>query len=45
MDGLLDRTAHYRVGPKPTRDEMHERYSGQDYGEVRVVNPFLPENP
>jgi hypothetical protein len=25
MDGLLDRTAHYRIGPKPTRDEMHER--------------------
>lgn len=25
MDGLLARTAHYRVGPKPSRDEMHER--------------------
>lgn len=25
MEALLQRTAHFRVGPKPTRDEMSER--------------------
>ena len=25
MDAMLERTAHFRVGPKPTREEMHER--------------------
>jgi hypothetical protein len=25
MEELLRRTAHFRVGPRPTRDEMHER--------------------
>lgn len=25
MESLLRRTAHFRVGPKPTRDEMNER--------------------
>jgi hypothetical protein len=25
MEGLLRATAHFRVGPKPTRDEMNER--------------------
>lgn len=25
MEGLLRATAHFRVGPRPTRDEMHER--------------------
>ncbi len=25
MEALLQRTAHFRVGPKPTREEMNER--------------------
>ncbi len=25
MESLLRATAHFRVGPKPTREEMHER--------------------
>jgi antitoxin component of RelBE/YafQ-DinJ toxin-antitoxin module len=25
MEGLLRATAHFRVGPKPTRDEMNAR--------------------
>jgi hypothetical protein len=25
MEALLRRTAHFRVGRKPTREEMHER--------------------
>jgi hypothetical protein len=25
MESLLQATAHFRVGPKPTREEMHER--------------------
>ncbi|MEJ2080677.1 MAG: ribbon-helix-helix protein, CopG family [Acidobacteriota bacterium] len=25
MEGLLRATAHFRVGPKPSREEMHER--------------------
>jgi hypothetical protein len=25
MEALLHATAHFRVGPKPTREEMHER--------------------
>lgn len=25
MEKLLQRTAHFRAGPKPNRDEMHER--------------------
>ena len=25
MEGLLKRTAHFRVGRKPTREEMNER--------------------
>jgi hypothetical protein len=25
MEALLRRTAHFRVGPKPTREEMNER--------------------
>ena len=25
MEALLKRTAHFRVGPKPTREEMNER--------------------
>lgn len=25
MEALLRKTAHFRVGPKPTRDEMNER--------------------
>jgi len=25
MEELLQRTAHFRIGPKPTRDEMNER--------------------
>ncbi len=25
MESLLRRTAHFRVGPKPTREEMDER--------------------
>ena len=25
MEALLEATAHFRVGPKPTREEMHER--------------------
>jgi hypothetical protein len=25
MESLLRRTAHFRVGPKPTREEMNER--------------------
>ena len=25
MEALLKRTAHFRVGPKPTREELNER--------------------
>ena len=25
MENLLERTAHFRIGPKPTREEMNER--------------------
>jgi antitoxin component of RelBE/YafQ-DinJ toxin-antitoxin module len=25
MESLLQATAHFRIGPKPTRDEMNER--------------------
>jgi hypothetical protein len=25
MESLLRATAHFRVGPRPTREEMHER--------------------
>jgi transcription elongation GreA/GreB family factor len=25
MEALLQRTAHFRIGPKPTREEMNER--------------------
>ncbi len=25
MEALLRRTAHFRIGPKPTREEMNER--------------------
>ena len=25
MDALLKATAHFRVGPRPTREELHER--------------------